>query len=186
MQVFYVNIGGGEPTVRPDFWELVDYATAHHVGREVLHQRRAHHPRGGRQAGRQRLRRRADLARRRHRRGQRRGARPRLVRDGHPRAGEPRRRRASRTPRSRSWSPATTSTSSTTSRRSADALRRHPAHHPAASVGSRRRRVGRTAPDRRAAGAALRLAGRPRRAACSPATRSSTCPASVSRARSPA
>ncbi len=32
MGVFYVNIGGGEPTVRPDFWELVDYATAHQVG----------------------------------------------------------------------------------------------------------------------------------------------------------
>ena len=32
MQVFYVNIGGGEPTVRQDFWELVEYATAHHVG----------------------------------------------------------------------------------------------------------------------------------------------------------
>ncbi|MGD0553767.1 MAG: mycofactocin radical SAM maturase [Streptosporangiaceae bacterium] len=32
MQVFYVNIGGGEPTVRPDFWHLVDYATAHQVG----------------------------------------------------------------------------------------------------------------------------------------------------------
>src|SRR5271167_3010370 len=32
MKVFYVNIGGGEPTVRPDFWDLVDYATAHHVG----------------------------------------------------------------------------------------------------------------------------------------------------------
>ena len=32
MQVFYVNIGGGEPTVRRDFWELLDYATAHHVG----------------------------------------------------------------------------------------------------------------------------------------------------------
>ncbi|MFC7401829.1 mycofactocin radical SAM maturase [Citricoccus sp. GCM10030269] len=30
--VFYVNIGGGEPTVRPDFWHLVDYAVAHHVG----------------------------------------------------------------------------------------------------------------------------------------------------------
>jgi mycofactocin radical SAM maturase len=32
MQVFYVNIGGGEPTVRRDFWELIDYAVAHHVG----------------------------------------------------------------------------------------------------------------------------------------------------------
>ncbi|MCU1424598.1 MAG: mftC [Microbacteriaceae bacterium] len=32
MQVFYVNIGGGEPTVRSDFWEIVDYATAHDVG----------------------------------------------------------------------------------------------------------------------------------------------------------
>ncbi|WP_069765147.1 mycofactocin radical SAM maturase [Streptomyces sp. LUP47B] len=32
MQVFYVNIGGGEPTVRPDFFELIDYATRHHVG----------------------------------------------------------------------------------------------------------------------------------------------------------
>ncbi|MEZ0108993.1 mycofactocin radical SAM maturase [Catenulispora sp. EB89] len=32
MQVFYVNIGGGEPTVRPDFFELLDYATAHRVG----------------------------------------------------------------------------------------------------------------------------------------------------------
>jgi mycofactocin biosynthetic radical S-adenosylmethionine protein MftC len=32
LQVFYVNIGGGEPTVRRDFWELVEYATAHDVG----------------------------------------------------------------------------------------------------------------------------------------------------------
>ena len=32
MQIFYVNIGGGEPTVRSDFWELMEYATAHHVG----------------------------------------------------------------------------------------------------------------------------------------------------------
>ena len=30
--VFYVNIGGGEPTLRRDFFELVDYATAHRVG----------------------------------------------------------------------------------------------------------------------------------------------------------
>jgi mycofactocin biosynthetic radical S-adenosylmethionine protein MftC len=32
MQVFYVNVGGGEPTVRGDFWELLDYAAAHRVG----------------------------------------------------------------------------------------------------------------------------------------------------------
>ncbi|MCX2731980.1 mycofactocin radical SAM maturase [Saccharopolyspora sp. NFXS83] len=32
MQVFYVNIGGGEPTVRSDFWELVEYAVDHQVG----------------------------------------------------------------------------------------------------------------------------------------------------------
>ena len=30
--VFYVNIGGGEPTLRGDFWRLVRYATKHQVG----------------------------------------------------------------------------------------------------------------------------------------------------------
>lgn len=32
MQVFYVNVGGGEPTVRPDFWHLLRYAVDHNVG----------------------------------------------------------------------------------------------------------------------------------------------------------
>ncbi len=32
MQVFYVNIGGGEPTIRPDFWHLLEYAVNHQVG----------------------------------------------------------------------------------------------------------------------------------------------------------
>ena len=32
MQVFYINIGGGEPTIRKDFWHLVDYAVSHGVG----------------------------------------------------------------------------------------------------------------------------------------------------------
>lgn len=32
MQIFYVNIGGGEPTVRADFWDLLDHAVEHHVG----------------------------------------------------------------------------------------------------------------------------------------------------------
>src|SRR3954452_4848241 len=32
MQVFYVNVAAGEPTVRPDFWHLLDYAVDHQVG----------------------------------------------------------------------------------------------------------------------------------------------------------
>ena len=32
MQVFYVNIGGGEPTIRPDFWHLLEYAVSRDVG----------------------------------------------------------------------------------------------------------------------------------------------------------
>lgn len=32
MGVFYINIGGGEPTVRPDFWHLIDYSVSHNVG----------------------------------------------------------------------------------------------------------------------------------------------------------
>ncbi|GAA1228260.1 mycofactocin radical SAM maturase [Prauserella halophila] len=32
LQVFYINIGGGEPTIRSDFWEIVEYAVAHQVG----------------------------------------------------------------------------------------------------------------------------------------------------------
>ncbi len=80
MQVFYVNIGGGEPTVRPDFWDLVDYATAHHVGVKFSTNGVKISPAAARRLAGQRLRRRADLAGRRDRRGQRRGARPGLVR----------------------------------------------------------------------------------------------------------
>ncbi|MEO6571392.1 MAG: mycofactocin radical SAM maturase [Ilumatobacteraceae bacterium] len=32
LQVFYVNIGGGEPTIRRDFFELVDYAIGKGIG----------------------------------------------------------------------------------------------------------------------------------------------------------
>ena len=32
LQVFYVNIGGGEPTIRPDFYDLVEYSVAKAVG----------------------------------------------------------------------------------------------------------------------------------------------------------
>lgn len=32
LQVFYVNIGGGEPTIRPDFFEIVEHSVAQGVG----------------------------------------------------------------------------------------------------------------------------------------------------------
>ena len=45
MQVFYVNIGGGEPTVRSDFWELRRLRHRPPRGREVLDERRQDHAR---------------------------------------------------------------------------------------------------------------------------------------------
>lgn len=32
MQVFYINVGGGEPLVRPDFFELMEHAIARRIG----------------------------------------------------------------------------------------------------------------------------------------------------------
>jgi mycofactocin radical SAM maturase len=32
LQVFYVNLGGGEPMLRPDFFDIVEYAVDHSVG----------------------------------------------------------------------------------------------------------------------------------------------------------
>src|ERR1700736_1539783 len=32
LKVFYINIGGGEPTIRPDFFEVVEYALSRQVG----------------------------------------------------------------------------------------------------------------------------------------------------------
>lgn len=32
MQIFYINIGGGEPMIRSDFFELIEHAVNHHVG----------------------------------------------------------------------------------------------------------------------------------------------------------
>ena len=48
MQVFYVNIGGGEPMLRPDFFDLVGYAVEPGRG-EVLDQRDPAHPERARQ-----------------------------------------------------------------------------------------------------------------------------------------
>ena len=96
MQVFYVNIGGGEPTIRSDFWEIVDYAVAQPGRREILDQRLAHHSRGRSAHRRQPLPRRADLPGRGDRRGQRRRARDGFVRHRRLGNGAPRRRRGRR------------------------------------------------------------------------------------------
>ncbi len=32
MQVFYINVGGGEPMSRPDFFELMEYSVSHGIG----------------------------------------------------------------------------------------------------------------------------------------------------------
>ena len=130
---------------------------------EVLHQRREDHPGGGRAAGRQRLRRRADLAGRRDRRGQRRGPRPGLVRHGAARDGAPGRRRVPRLQDLRGHDPAEREPAGRVqgARRP---VRRAAAADPAAPVGPRRGRLGRAAPDRGPAARALRLADRARRA----------------------
>ena len=60
MQIFYVNIGGGEPTIRSDFWELVEYARPTTSASSSRPTDPAS-PRRSRPAGRQRLRRRPDL-----------------------------------------------------------------------------------------------------------------------------
>ena len=80
MQVFYVNIGGGEPTVRRDFWELLDYATAHDVGVKFSTNGIRITPEIAARLAATRLRRRADLARRGDGGGQRRRPRAGLVR----------------------------------------------------------------------------------------------------------
>ena len=162
MQVFYVNVGGGEPTVRRDFWELLDYATAHDVGREVLDERLADHARDRGAAGGDRLRRRPDLPRRCQRRGQRPRPRTRLLRHGAARDARPRRRRL----------PGLQDLGGHHARERGAArpvqghrrrLRRAVADHASAPLGPRRGRLGRTASHRGAAARALRLAARARR-----------------------
>ena len=174
MQVFYVNIGGGEPTVRSDFWELVDYATAHHVGVKFSTNGVRITPEvAARLAASDYVDVQISLD----------GATAEVndaVRGrGFLRDGDP----ALENLADAGFNDAKISVVVTRTqcrparrlRRSGSALRRHPADHPAAAVGPRSRRVGRTAPHRGPAGAALRLAGGQGRSASSPATRSSTC-----------
>ena len=187
MQVFYVNIGGGEPTVRPDFWELVDYATAHHVGVKFSTNGVRITPEvAAKLAASDYVDVQISLD----------GATaevndavrgPGFVRDG--RSG---RWRTSPTPGFKD-----AKISVVVTRHNVDQLDEFKAlwqtRYGATLRITRLRPSGRGAdvwdelhPTAGAAGAALRLAGRRAATACSPATPSSTCPALVSRARWPA
>ena len=163
MQVFYVNIGGGEPTVRPDFWELVDYATAHHVGVKFSTNGVTITPEWPRRLAASDY---VDVqisldGATAEINDAVRGAG--LVRHGDPGHGEPGRR-----PGMRGFkiSVVVHPAQHRPARRVQGArrpLRRPAAADPAAPVRPRRRRLGRAAPDRRAAARALRLAAGPRR-----------------------
>ena len=72
MKVFYVNIGGGEPMLRPDFFDLVSYAVERRVGVKFSTNGTRLTPAAGPAAGGPRLPRRAGQHRRRHGRHQRR------------------------------------------------------------------------------------------------------------------
>ena len=124
---------------------------------QVLHQRLDDHRRTRPPAGRDGLRRRADLHRRRRRRDQRRGARRGLVCDRAAGDGPPRRRRLRAVQDQRRRHPA----QRRPARRARGAgrrLRRPAAPDPAAAVGPGRRHVARAAPHRRAADRPLPLA----------------------------
>ena len=162
MQIFYVNIGGGEPTIRSDFWELVDYATAHHVGVKFsTNGSRITEEVAARLAASDYVDVQISLDGA-TRRGQRRRAGRRLVRHRRHRHGAPGRRRLHRLQALGGGHPP--------QRRPARRLQgpgrplRGPAPaDPAAAVGPGGRRVGRAPPDGRPAARALRLAGGPRR-----------------------
>ena len=146
MQVFYVNIGGGEPTIRPDFWHLLEYAVDHQVGVKFSTNGVRITPERARFLACDRLRRRPDLAGRRDRRGQRLRPRAGLLRHGAHRAAAP----AGRRLRGRQDLGGLHPAEHRAARRVQGAgrpVRRHPAADPAAPLGSRRRRVGRAAPD---------------------------------------
>ncbi len=147
---------------------------------QVLHQRHQAGPEAGRAARAHRLRRRADLARRRHRRGQRPRARAGLLRHRDPGAGEPGRGRL-RPAQDQRGDDAAERRPARRVQGHRRQVRRAAADHPAAPVRAWRRRVGRAAPDRRRSSASSTTGWSRAARACSPATRSSTCPPTARR-----
>ena len=162
LQVFYINIGGGEPMIRRDFFELLEYSIGLGIGVKFST--------NGAFIDAAKARRLAamdyldiqisldgtDAA------DERRRARRRLVRHGHPGDGAPPRRglRSVQDLRGRHPSQRRPTRRVQGARR---LVRRAAAGHPAAPVGSRRRLVARPAPDQRPAATDLRLARGQRR-----------------------
>ncbi len=93
MKVFYINVGGGEPMSRPDFFELMDYALDRGIGVKFSTNGTLIDDARRRLDRLARLSRRADQHRRRDRRNQRSGARRGLLRPRPPRHGPARRAR---------------------------------------------------------------------------------------------
>ena len=89
LQVFYVNIGGGEPMLRPDFFEILEYAAAHHVGVKFSTNGTFIDAAAGPTTGCDGLPRHPDLDRRGRSRRQRCGPRSGLVRRGPSGDGPP-------------------------------------------------------------------------------------------------
>ena len=118
LQVFYINIGGGEPMIRRDFFELLEYSIGLGIGVKFsTNGAFIDAAKADRLAAMDYLDIQISLD------GtdavdERRRARRRFVRHGDPGDGAPPRRRTSARSRSPWSSPATTSTNSTSSRRS--------------------------------------------------------------------
>ena len=162
MQVFYVNVGGGEPTIRRDFFDLLDHAVDRNVGVKFST--------NGTRIDAARARRLAamdyvdvqvsiDGA---TARGQRRGARAGSFDAALAAMGELADAGFGRFKVSVVVTRDERQASSTTSRRSR-AVRRPAAPDEAAALGARRRDLGRAAADRRTEPRPLPLAARPPR-----------------------
>ncbi len=171
--VFYVNIGGGEPMVRPDFFEIIELHRGLPHRRQLLHQRDPDRCGPSTTAGGHGLRRPAGQPRRRRRR------RPTTPSAGP--AATPGRvgpwttspMPASRTSRSASCSRAAVHHPARPSAGAGRRLRCAAAPDAPAALGSGRRRLGRAAPDAPPSSVTC-TPGCSTIPRCSPATRSST------------
>ena len=162
LQVFYINIGGGEPIDPARLLRARRLRRRPRHRRQVLDQRHVSRRGGGAPAGGDGLPRRADQPRRRRRADERPRARRRVVRRRAAGHGPPRRCRV-RTVQDLRRRHAPQRRPARRVQGAGRLLRRPAAGHSPAPVRPRRRLVARAAPDERPAAPDLPLAARPRR-----------------------